>query len=251
MCVECVTNEQCPRYMPVCDTEIYRCTIGCEDDEDCLYLGVCDPDTGTCVECYLDEHCEYYNQVCDLSEKACVDCVTDEDCETGVCDSGINECVECLRDGDCPDGTCDLETRTCIPEQGRPLCAECTSDLQCGGVEDLCLTMWVGTQQIDSGCGKYCEGDQDCPSGYSCIRTAARGYQCWPSYESDVNTCWAYRDLGKQCGDDAECGNPDYADAYCVGIPGTDYQYCTVGCSEDYQCPEGYRCVLGYCFSLP
>ncbi|MBX3128585.1 MAG: pre-peptidase C-terminal domain-containing protein [Polyangiaceae bacterium] len=76
-------------------------------------------------------------------------------------------------------------------------CKACSSDVQCGGGADTCITLGGKNH-----CGKACSGASDCPSGYSCSPTpvasvsGASSRQCIPNSQS----CEA--SSGGQCVDD-------------------------------------------------
>lgn len=77
-------------------------------------------------------------------------------------------------DNDDAEGTCDHQTRspatgahhikiTNAPSAGLAECESCSSDTQCGGPEDNCIT--VSGAKV---CGLGCTGDNDCPLSHEC-----------------------------------------------------------------------------------
>jgi hypothetical protein len=54
------------------------------------------------------------------------------------------------------------EVELCVPPQ-RMLCRTCDADIDCGGLENLCLE-----QNDGDFCATICAGAEDCPEEYSC-----------------------------------------------------------------------------------
>ena len=62
-------------------------------------------------------------------------------------------------------GVFDMAVTNPGGEGGGALCEPCSHDVQCGGVDDLCVP--VGTSS-DAFCLSACEGPDDCPADYTC-----------------------------------------------------------------------------------
>lgn len=66
------------------------------------------------------------------------------------------------------------------PEAGYGVCANCRSDEQCGGPNDLCLQLFDGAF-----CGRGCEAHDDCDAGELCAEYASvdgvTAFQCVPA----------------------------------------------------------------------
>ena len=152
-------------------------------------------------------------------------CGDNTDCASGWCIEdvvGLVCTVACLED--CPEGwTCrsvqnmsEDVVYLCVPDVV-DLCKECTSDQECGGPNDLCVSVGAtGTY-----CLADCTEDADCPDGYECGEaTGASGAvanQCLPVTESCVCTpdllgatqaCSVKNDLGT-CFGETTCTGPD------------------------------------------
>ena len=112
-------------------------------------------------------------------------CDGSDDCKSGYCvpgPGGGSICTEpCVEE--CPeDYLCKLLTGTtdtvylCLPKQDK-LCAPCASDAECGDLGGICLVDASGQGR----CGKACDIDSPCPSGYGCedVETAGGTFaQC-------------------------------------------------------------------------
>lgn len=78
--------------------------------------------------------------------------------------------LECCERPDCV-VPADHHPPDCHGDGG--LCSFCSTDLDCGGPDDLCL--W--TPDEATFCGAVCSGDADCPAGF----------ECSPIYDYDGN----------------------------------------------------------------
>ncbi len=115
-------------------------------------------------------------------------CDSGEDCDSGICIDigGESVCtVPCTDECPDPEWTCELLpssggdlSQICVPPRD-VLCTECTRDIDCGGLADLCIA-----QNDGSWCGTACETTADCPEGYLCDGVASVGgvssSQCVP-----------------------------------------------------------------------
>ncbi len=169
--------------------------------------------------CSVDDECGGLR--CDAIRRQCV-CLSDESCASAkdtdgsplpYCNNFTGLCVAqvagCKGDGDCSaDSFCDQQVRACRPLKG--FCATCTSDEECGGPEDNCITdPKLGTRF----CGQKCTADANCSVGSTCQEFNGVK-QCWPEAGKD---CTNFRpctpDSLKTCGGDANCA--DSADQRC------------------------------------
>jgi hypothetical protein len=98
-------------------------------------------------------------------------------------------------DDDDPAGSCDHLTQSPATgsfamvvtnpggEAGGELCEPCTHDVQCGGTEDLCVSLGSSAEAF---CLSACDGPSDCPSDYTCSaepvesENGASARQCVP-----------------------------------------------------------------------
>lgn len=135
-------------------------------------------------------------------------------------------------DNDDVDGDCDHITQSPDPgaytmtvtnpggEGGAGVCEPCTTDVQCGGTDDLCVR--VGTEN-ESFCLETCTSSADCPTDYSCSTTdltsvdGNTGKQCVPNSNScdDPGGVVCTDDLWEENDSRAEAGVNPYL------IPGT------------------------------
>ncbi len=136
----------------------------------------------------------------------------------------------------------------CLPKNGscrggRPLCAPCAGDLECGKPGDLCVR---NLQSQETFCAVKCATAADCAKGFSCIDLSGKGSgpsDCVP----DSGTCAGYCDATdpattqRECGLGAAC---DLASHLCKRS--TDGSLCA-SCSNDDDCTRKgvtARCVV-------
>ncbi len=134
-------------------------------------------------------------------------CESDEDCDSGYC-IGTADGPICTEQcaGTCPDGyECRLldtgsgdVVELCVPTIA-VLCRPCTGDVDCGSLDNLCITLTDGTF-----CGVGCDDDSQCPEGFTCEDTLSE------AAGDVVGQC--VNDLGI-CGD---CFDPD-GDGFGIG----------------------------------
>ena len=242
-----------------------QCLAGCDADEDCAFQreDKCNVTTHACVECLTAMDCNVpgfdmpscNNNICELP---CNPAAGFDTCIIlGLdCDAMTMTCVECNTAMDCdPFQACT--NHRCVDTGGRPLCAECDNDDQCGGPNDLCVTRTIrnSTEQV---CGVDCStpGSPQCPVGTTCQQvgggngTPARGMQCLPANSIHQATCAGYNDLvaEQQCLDSRQCGMLGGAnaqlmgDAICSGAGASD-GHCSVLCTMGgNDCPAGFFC---------
>ncbi len=238
----CDADSKCPdgfaceaagRYGRIC-----RKVTGCKVDTDCPSGHVCDAESR---RCYIK-----------VQRTLCSPCQDVKQCpEGGACfqtvGSGEQFCTApCGAAGECPSGfDCkDIPAgpnkaliKQCVPHSetcnyGKPLCAPCQGDSECGGALDLCVRNVVSGERF---CGRDCDPaknvcpaamsgcdpklldsatNADCPSGFACTNIGksddvnVRGpYQCVPTSNTCVNFCGALSDLGQvgECGLGKQC----------------------------------------------
>ena len=117
-----------------------------------------------------------------------------------------------------------------------PFCDSCADDVECGGLEDLCLT---NTQTSERFCSVDCATtDGLCPPGGLCFDLGGGVKQCVPPGA----TCEGHQPVslkGQPCADSALCYG---AFGACVSAGGIGY--CTSGCESDAECSTGTtRCA--------
>ena len=223
----------------------------CSGDDDCPAGLKCDPGSARC-----------YVQV---TRSACGACTSDKQCgDGGTChaeSSGETFCAPVCPAGDvCPAGfLCSPAAdaggaKRCLPATsttpqavgscrgGRPLCAPCKGDVECGKPGDLCVRNLISDESF---CAVRCASSSDCGAHFSCTDLSGKGLgpkQCVP----DSGTCAGYCDstdaavVPRECGLGSTCDLPNRA---CVKQ--TNGQLCAA-CESDDDCIKGAptaRCV--------
>ncbi len=176
-----------------------------------------------------------------------------------------------------PDGAlvrqCAPVTSSC--NLGKPLCASCEGDVECGGPFDLCVRNVVSGETF---CGKDCDPKKnvcptgqegcdptklgqaknpECPDGFSCTHLGddQQGrpiHQCTPN----SNTCKGYCDAPDELGQIRQCGLGQQCDLTTKQCrPATDGRMCspcltTDDCRRGGAHPEN-RCIVNNCQSCP
>ena len=161
-------------------------------------------------------------------------CNTNTDCASGWCVEGptgyicTNDCLEaCPESFDCKsvqNGQGDV-TFLCLPRIQR-LCVPCLEDFQCNG--GACLRI-DGSGQ----CAAGCQGDDDCPSGYSCApdATGAKpGDYCQPKSGSCACST-AFAGTRRTCIVENSLGT-------CYGVETCDPEIGWVDCTAQEPVPE-------------
>lgn len=217
----------------------------CGADADCPAGLKCDAAGG---RCYIP-----------VTRSACGPCTSDKQCGTGVCHTegqGDSFCAPACGAGDsCAAGyacKADASGKHCEPtggscRGGRPLCAPCSGDLECGGPGDLCVR---NLQSQETFCAVHCKVSADCPSHFSCLDLSGAGsgpFQCIP----DSSTCSGFCDatdaasVARECGLGSKCDLPNHS---CVRL--TDGSLCAT-CASDDDCiktstttSSSSRCVV-------
>jgi len=214
----------------------------CAADADCPAGLRCD---GTAGRCYIP-----------VSRSACGPCTSDKQCGAGgLCHvEGLGDsfcAAACGSSDSCAAGySCKADSagKHCEPtggscRGGRPLCAPCSGDLECGGPGDLCVR---NLQSQETFCAVHCATKSDCPTHFSCqdlSGTGAGPSQCIP----DSATCSGYCDsadpaaVARECGLGSTC---DLTNHLCARA--TDGSLCAV-CGSDDDCVKSAassRCVV-------
>jgi hypothetical protein len=173
--------------------------LGGEDCESyCAYLGQrCYENQQTCVECFADQDCEP-GLFCDRALNRCSRCNREEGCPRDQwCDNGIcrETCAtEANPDRECQDETqvCDERRTVCIscyddehcadsPDgprcaDGGARCAECASDIHCGGDVPHCDPLLFRCVECTD--SRDCEAPLFChPQTHVC---ADPRFKAWP-----------------------------------------------------------------------
>ncbi|MDF1563521.1 MAG: hypothetical protein P1V51_10785 [Deltaproteobacteria bacterium] len=249
----------------------------CDSDAECPSGHRCDttPGPGLGV-CYVP-----------VQRTLCAPCQSSLQCPAGggcfEASSGEAFCTEpCGAGGACPAGyvcsTLPELGEQCVPERqtcsgGKPVCAQCRGDAECGGFLDLCVENLVTGEHF---CGQVCDPATaaSCPAGFGCVDLSGMGsgpFQCVPN----ASTCEGYcdaapGDLAKaeaQCGfgrmcdteifscieaddgrlcapcaDDDDCRMGGTGDRLCIVNVGSTETFCGSDCTTD-ACPLGFSCI--------
>lgn len=133
-------------------------------------------------------------------------------------------------DDDDAEGNCDHVTESTVFEitvtnpggaGGAGVCEACTTDVQCGDADDLCVRVGNGSGSF---CLKSCASDTECPTDYTCSPdpvesiNGASGRQCVPISADCSNPS------GDTCDDDDREDNDSHFDAIFTPVmtPGTE-----------------------------
>jgi hypothetical protein len=213
------------------DSNTAYCTQACQAPRDCPAGFLCAqaPGGGTACQalgaggiCAVDDDCPA-GLKCDpkgahcyipVERSACGPCTSDLQCGTGSCHtekSGERFCVSTCAAGCAAGFSCKAAEggQRCLPDSGscrggRPLCAPCAGDLECGGPGDLCVR---NLQTQETFCAVHCAASTDCAKGFSCVDLSGTGKgpsECVP----DSGTCTGYCDAaaGDTAAAQRECG---------------------------------------------
>src|ERR1700694_162252 len=140
----------------------------CRVDDDCPAGLKCD---GKGSLCYIP-----------VARSACGPCTSDLQCGTGSCHtekSGERFCVSACGASCAAGFSCKAAEggQRCLPDSGscrggRPLCAPCAGDLECGGPGDLCVR---NLQTQETFCAVHCTASTGCAKGFSCVDLSGTG----------------------------------------------------------------------------
>lgn len=184
-------------------------------------------------------------------------CGVDADCPAG------QSCVSGACEQPCPALGCDPQCagEPLLDEQGCPtcVCADCTTDADCGGTADPACVGSCEAGHCELRCGGPCVEDADCLPGESC--TAG---ECIEDPGCDQPLCDLFCPAGYVVGADGcetcECLPACVADGDCAAPPqpgctarcteGQCQVDCT-GCTEDATCGPAAYCQEGACVSCP
>src|SRR5216684_2130435 len=254
------------------DSSTAYCTQACQAPRDCPAGFLCAqaPAGGAACQalgaggiCGVDDDCPA-GLKCDakgahcyipVERSACGPCTSDLQCGTGSCHtekSGERFCVSTCAAGCAAGFSCKAAEggQRCLPDSGscrggRPLCAPCAGDLECGGPGDLCVRN-LQTQETFG--AVHCAASTDCAKGFSCVDLSGTGKgpsECVP----DSGTCTGYCDAaaGDAAAAQRECGlgsTCDIANHACVR--NADGSLCAA-CQTDDNCASSAnpnsRCV--------
>lgn len=266
----CTFSIECQRGQ-VCDPAAKVCTdVPCSMDKECAATFAntfCWDNQGLCTAmecgimgvpgCAVGEECNGFlclsieavcvsNSQCAQPAEKCLNgqcvpvafCQANEHCTSGVCDIETKNCVQIQEDVVVP----DLEGEDipvdlgCVPDETTQLddflCAECSSDADCGCGMGQCIELANGQF-----CSIPCLDAPDCPSGYSCVGDFCKpmGVQCKgcmkpPGCTEGIEVC-------------------DFKTGECM----PSSPWCAT-CAFDYECGFGNRCWLasdGSAFCAP
>lgn len=122
-------------------------------------------------------------------------CTSVAQCDSGICFSeGVDEQGICTSSCDSEESQCPLEGFVCrsttsfgyicIPADPKLPCSPCEESYECGSNNDYCIFF---PDEQASFCTQACEGDTECPAGYSCTYLGGESNQCYP--DSGRNQC--------------------------------------------------------------
>ena len=226
----CQRGEECIDGIcyEVVDDGSCDCSDDCERGEVC-FEGACSEPLGVCsddCECPVGSTCGG-DGTCLEAADPCdgVTCTDGQTCVDGECQSA--GCDPACGDGQtCVDGVCQSGS-------GGGLCSSCTADADCGGGNNLCVTLNDGAGGTFQYCGTECSVNSDCPVGFTCFAAVAgRPSQCRPV----TNSCDGC--LGTGCADGQFCNPAGEGGPTCV----TETPTCGE-CNVDVQCGSGARCT--------
>ena len=272
-------NDDCPegffcqgagRYGRVC-----KRLGGCKEEVDCPSGHTCNTETGNCfikVNRGLCSPCQDVSQ-CPAGGSCFTALASGEQFCTTACGAGDT----CPTDFECqtiPAGPNGAELKQCVPTKqtcnvGKPICAACSGDDECGGPFDLCVRNVVSKETFCSrDCnprknicppGAACDpetldsaANPDCPTGFSCTNigksddpTVKGPHQCVPNSNTCAGYCSSTTDTSQlsQCGLGKVCQNN-------VCQPAIDGRECSP-CTNNDDCRVGgfseNRCLVNNC----
>ena len=148
--VYCESAANCPASSACVDGVCSQRT--CYSSTDCIIGEHCDLELGRCeTGCQMDSDC-LYGQVCE-GGGTCVDAP----CQSTTLDCSAGE-------------YCDVATGQCFDAAGL-FCAECSSSEDCGGGDNLC----VSVSGEGPWCSPACDADHPCPAGFDCLPFTRNG----------------------------------------------------------------------------
>jgi len=248
VCVECVSDLQCPLDRPLCQDG--ACRAGsCED----ATPYPCWQSATGCCECTTNAHCGG-GASCDLGLGTCgvlpPGCTCAPPYQVCALRSGDPTCVECLVDGDCGQGcTCDTWQQRCVHGAG-DFCAatcgsECLTDADCPAATGFALTCDAAgcCRDLDGGCDNaaaFCTvAGSTCTSIADVLKSGGSGTAAMAAPGGvDLDGDGLVDDSLPagycSCTRSVVCGGFDFAG----GPAGNDKESFTPVC-----CPSGQRCV--------
>ena len=275
----CLFVDEDGNYDP--DANGFCSAVECEGDGDCGRGESCID--GICYEGSVDNSCECSDdcesgQICFAGScraplTSCsndCECVEGQTCVEGVCEAPVSECDPACGEGQtCVDGACQAgaacdpacgEGQTCVDgvcqaAGAGALCADCTNDDDCGGPDDLCVTVTAGADALTF-CGEACVDPADCPAGFTCFAAVAgRPNQCRPITNSCDGCLGTGCSAGQYCDPvTAACQNLAPVCGACTGdaqcVSGTacatfaGANFCLTQCTDQSQCGTDEQCRM-------
>lgn len=177
------------------------------------------------AECTEDERCD--DSRCVPRVVACSDCAEDEKCLEGTCRKACDSRADCSESEFCnlwkfADGS---EQAFCSTIEGR--FTGCTNDGECDAS--------AGFHCVEGTCEVACQSHSDCTAVGHCSAKSA-GTFCAPGKPATRGQYFTSCPNGA-----AECDRD--AGFSCLGAGAGDLDaYCTTDCTEDRDCPSGFRC---------
>ena len=207
LCVDCLTDTDCGSG-EVCDITTLSC-VQCNNNADCTPfsgLPMCLPSEHECVECLADSDC-VAPEVCNgdnecramTNRPLCEPCTDDTQCggTNDLClGNTVSSCAQDCSNSPCPRGYECIDVRNNTARQ-------CVPDYEmfspsCQALRNLGNNCSYSVRDLDPGCGirniqdarcvqdtsnplggicvVWCQTDDHCPNGFSCVPQAALSY---------------------------------------------------------------------------
>ena len=267
-CIDRCVDQQCPAGHN-CDPFTGECVEA--------FAGACEPG------CQIDAHCDGPSDVClnigiGETSHCWADCTATQTCPEGydcmaflgfttnLCIPPGQQCEACY-DADCfPDGICNPATGECMPHPEDCLVEGCDDEQLCEPTSRRCVEIdqscrgeaWAvdcdnvitrctsQTEDVEGICATICFGDDDCQGDRSCTATIY-GDLCLGPDLGGHQHCGVLTEpgavIGRPCQFEDD-GDNCSGNRFCVetgGLPG----FCTRGCDDGADCPDGYTCGVG------
>ena len=221
VCDPCVLSQEC-------GGEEDRC-LGlpgppCEDDTDCGFGENCGA-AGVCVASFCGIDCSLDASVCEEGH-ACFNVG-----DGAQCLPLRLSCTDRCAGVECAEGeNCDDQTGECVESEVGACGTPCDSHAECGGYDDLCLSIIPGGgQQCYYRCG---DERAPCPIGYACFNQVIAGQSfCIPNASAlECGDC-----TETSCPEGEEC-RPPFGECH------ADPAECAF---DDRDCADGTVCNIG------
>jgi hypothetical protein len=250
--IECESLATCPGSGRTCLNDLKSCSV-----KECGDL--LDGEPLTCDEGLTCAESGAFKYSCLSSNSNPSVCGSTEECtnpERPVCCEGVCA-VECMMDVpdmmmDVPDMMMSMPTLDMdVSPPVVSLCSACSNNVECAALGEGAQCTPIGGE--GSYCTQACNGNEECPSGYSCIDSLGQcipeGFACVECLQNPCETgefcnfttgiCEPPQPLCGRCSEDSGCADG----GVCRTLGNT--QYCLLGCDD--ACPEGHTCENNAC----